>query len=135
MTESTIQRTTVSSQQVEPVAKGEAPQQAFNKKKTILKSNQILWYILGIIEVLLVFRLFLKMLAANPNAGFTRFIYGITDALTAPFRGILGTSVSNGSSLEGATIIAGIVYLCLAWGLTYLFNLFFPIQHTDVEGE
>ena len=35
MTESTIQRTTISSQRAEPAAKGEAPQQVFNKKKTI----------------------------------------------------------------------------------------------------
>lgn len=135
MTETTIQKTTVSSQRAEPAAKGETPQQAFNKKKTILKSNQILWYILGVIEALLTFRVFLKLLAANQNAGFTRFIYSITEPLAAPFKGILGTSVSNGSTIEWSTIIAGVAYLSVAWGLMYLFNLFFPISPDDVERE
>jgi len=43
--------------------------------KPLYRGTQITWYILGIIEMLLVFRFILKLLAANPAAGFSSFIY------------------------------------------------------------
>lgn len=120
--------------QVEPQAKGEAPQKVYNKKKTIFRFNQIIWYILGLIEVLLVFRVALKALGANPSIGFTSLIYSITTPLAAPFRGILGVSLTGSSLIEWSTVIAGIVYLCIAWGLIYLLDLIYPITPNDVEG-
>src|ERR1035437_3377896 len=101
--------------QVEPQAKGEAPQKVYEKKKTIFRFNQIIWYILCFIEVLLVFRVVLKALGANPFVGFTSLIYAITEPLAAPFNGILGTSVTGSSTIEWSTIVAAIVYLCVAW--------------------
>ncbi|MDP2692127.1 MAG: YggT family protein [bacterium] len=121
--------------QVEPQVKGEAPQKVYEKKKTILRSNQIIWYILSFIEVLLVFRLFLKMLGANPYIGFTSFIYSITSPLALPFRGVVGVSATGSSVLEWSTIIAGIVYLCVAWGLVYLLEIIYPITPRDIESE
>lgn len=119
--------------QIDPPVKGEAPQKVFEKKKTIFRTNQIIWYILGLIEVLLAFRFALKTLGANPFIGFTSFIYAITTPLTAPFNGILGVSTSGNSIIEASTIIAGIVFLCVAWGLVYLLDLIYPITPTDVE--
>lgn len=119
--------------QVEPSAKGEAPQKVYDKKRTIFRFNQIIWYIVSFVDVLLVFRIVLKMLGANPYVGFTSLIYGITNPLAAPFVGILGVSTSGTSYFEWSTIIAVIVYLCIAWGLVYLLDLFFPISPKDVE--
>jgi hypothetical protein len=53
-------------EQVEPEAKGETPQKVYEKKKTIFRVNQIIWFILGLIEVLLAFRFVLRLLGANP---------------------------------------------------------------------
>lgn len=78
---------------VEPQVKGEAPQGVYETKKIILRFNQIIWYILGLIEALLVFRIILKALGANPNSGFASFIYAVTGPLALPFRGILQTSI------------------------------------------
>ena len=64
--------------QIDPLIKEEAPQKVFDKKKKIFRINQIIWYILGFVEVLLAFRIVLKALGANPNSGFTSFIYSIT---------------------------------------------------------
>jgi uncharacterized protein YggT (Ycf19 family) len=119
--------------QVEPEAKGEAPQKVFEKKKTILRFNQIIWFILGLIEVLLAFRVALRALGANPFVGFTSLIYAITTPLAAPFSGILGISTTGNSAIEWSTIIAAIVYLIAAWGLTYLLGLIYPITPNDVE--
>jgi hypothetical protein len=121
--------------QTEPEVVGEAPQKVYEKKKTILRSNQIIWYILGFIEVLLTFRLFLKMLGANQYVGFTSFIYSITAPLALPFSGVVGISATGSSVLEWSTIIAGIVYLCVAWGLVYLLEIIYPITPRDIETE
>lgn len=118
---------------VEPAVKGEAPQKVFDKKKTIFRFNQIIWYILGLIEVILGFRMSLKALGANPFSGFTSLIYAISDPLALPFQGILRTSVTQGAVFEWSTIIAAIVYLCIAWGLVYLLDLIYPITPKDVE--
>ena len=119
--------------QVEPQAKGEAPQKVYEKKKTIFRFNQIIWYVLGLIEVLLVFRLALKALGANPFIGFTSLIYSITAPLAAPFSGILGVTTTGNSVIEWSTIIAAIVYLFVAWGIAYLLDLIYPITPKDVE--
>lgn len=111
----------------------ETPQKVFDKKKTILRFDQIVWYVLGLIEVLLVFRLALKALGANPMAGFTSIVYGLTNALVAPFRGILGVFVSGSSVIDWSTVIAAIVYLVIAWGLVYFIDLIYPITPKDVE--
>ena len=66
------------SKQTDPQVKGEAPQKVYEKKKTILRFNQIIWYILGFVEVLLIFRFVLKALGANQYIGFTNLIYSIT---------------------------------------------------------
>ena len=125
-----IKKTTT---QAEPQAKGEAPQKVYEKKKTIFRFNQIIWYILGFIEVLLAFRFILKALGANQFVGFPNLIYTLTAPLASPFRGILGESVTGNSMIEWSTIIAAIVYLCVAWGLVYLLDIIYPITPKDME--
>ena len=119
--------------QLEPEAKGAAPQKVYETKKTIFRVNQIIWYILGFIEVLLVFRIILKMVGANPYVGFTSLIYSITSPLAIPFSGILGAFVTGNSIIEWSTVVAAVVYLCAAWGLIYLLELIYPITPKDVE--
>lgn len=117
---------------VEPEAKGAAPQKVYETKRTILRMNQIVWYILGIVEVLLVFRVVLKVLGADPLVGFTNLIYTITTPLTAPFAGILGSSVMGNQVIEWSTVFAALVYLCITWGFVYLMDLINPITPLDV---
>lgn len=117
----------------EPQAQGEAPQKVFEQKRAIIKFNQIIWYILGLIEVLLVFRFVMKAIGASQTSGFTNFIYSITAPLALPFRGIVGVFVSGNSVIEWSTVIAGAVYLTGAWGLVYLIELLYPISPNDVE--
>jgi len=126
---------TKTTHKTEPKAKGEAPQTVYEKKKTILRFNQIIWYILGFIETLLIFRMVLKALGANEFTGFTSLIYTVTAPLALPFKGILGVSATGNSILEWSTIIASIVYLCIAWGLVYLLEILYPITPRDIETE
>jgi len=124
---------TKTTKQVEPEAKGEAPQKVYEKKKTIFRFNQIIWFILGFIEILLVFRFVLKLLGANPFIGFTNLIYSVTTPLAAPFSGILGVYTTGNFIIEWSTIIAAVVYLIIAWGLAYLLGLIYPITPNDIE--
>ena len=124
---------TKTTREVEPVVKSEAPQKVYDKKKSIFRINQVIWYILGFIEVLLIFRIILKILGANPSSGFTNLIYSITTPLATPFMGILGTSIMGSLILEWSTIVAAIVYFCIALGIVYLLDLIYPISPEDVE--
>ncbi len=118
--------------QIDPVIKDEAPQKVFDKKKKIFRINQIIWYILGFVEVLLAFRVLLKALGANPNSGFTSFIYALTGPLALPFRGIIGESMSGGALIEWSSVFAVVVYLVIAGGLVYLLDLVNPISQEEV---
>lgn len=120
---------------VDPAIKEEAPQSVFNKKKRIFRLNQIIWYILGCIEVLLAFRIVLKALGSNPYVGFTSLIYSVTGPLAFPFRGIVGESSSGSMLLEWSSIFAAVVYLVIAAALVYLLDLVNPISKEEVVRE
>jgi hypothetical protein len=91
------------------------------------KFRKIVYYVLGIIEAFLAFRLIFKLLGANAGNTFVSLIYSISGALLAPFSGIFRTAVSKGietkSVLEPATIIAMIVYAVIAYAIVRLIEI------------
>ncbi len=89
--------------------------------KPLYRGTQVVWYILGILEVLLAFRFVLKLLAANPAAGFTSFIYSITYPFAAPFLNVFRISRVEGSVAEWTTLLAMLVYWILALAIIKLF--------------
>ncbi|MGO8948805.1 MAG: YggT family protein [Ktedonobacterales bacterium] len=78
---------------------------------------QIVYLIAGIIDTLLVIRVVLKLLAANPAAGFTTLIYGVTNPFVALFEGVFANAQNQGNVLDLAALLAIIVYGLLAWGI------------------
>lgn len=89
--------------------------------KPLYRGTQVVWYVLGLIEVLLAFRFVLKLLGANAGAGFTSFIYSVTYLFAAPFLNVFQVTQVAGSTLEWTTILAMFVYWVLAWGIIKLF--------------
>lgn len=90
--------------------------------KPLYRGTQIVWYILALIEVLLAFRFILKLLGANPLAGFTSFIYGITYLFAAPFLAVFrNSSIVQGSVFEWTTLLAMLVYWVVALGIIKMF--------------
>ncbi len=89
--------------------------------KPLYRGTQVVWYILGLLEVLLAFRFFLKLLGANPHAGFSNFIYKVTYIFAAPFISVFRTTQVQGSIFEWTTILAMLVYLLIAWGIIKIF--------------
>ncbi len=113
----------------------EHPQKVFEKKKVIFRSYQIIWYILGIVEVLLTFRFVLKIIGANPGSPFTNLIYTLSAPLAQPFVGVVRPAAAGGAYFEWTTIIAALVYLLLAYGLVHLFQFVKPVTPKEVERE
>ncbi len=91
------------------------------RTKPLYRGTQVVWYILGVLEVLLAFRFILKLLAANPAAGFTSFIYGITALFAAPFLSVFKIVKVQGSVLEWTTLLAMLVYWLIALAIIKLF--------------
>ena len=89
--------------------------------KPLYRGTQIVWYIIGLLEILLAFRFVLKLLAANPGAGFTAFIYNASYILAAPFLSVFRVSRVEGSIFEWTTLLAMLVYLLIGWGIIKLF--------------
>lgn len=76
----------------------------------------LIYFIFGVLEIAIALRVLLKLMAANPDAGFSRFIYGVTGPFVAPFTGIVGEPTAGGGSvLELPSILAIIIYLILSW--------------------
>lgn len=108
--------------------------QEFKKKKTIFRVYQIIWYILGVLEAFLFFRLFLKLIGANSGSPFTVFIYNTSFPLVSPFFAVKASLVApQGSVFEWGTILAMIVYAVVAYGIIYLIQLIKPADPGEVE--
>lgn len=80
----------------------------------ILKIQQAIMLLFGILEALLGIRFVLGLLGANPAAGFAQLIYGLTGPFLAPFVGLFGEPSFGGMVFEWNALIAIIVYVLLA---------------------
>lgn len=87
----------------------------------------VIYFLIGILEILLLFRLILKTTGANPTNYFVSFIYSLTEVFTLPFSGIFPRASTSGvvttAVFEPSTVIALVVYAFLAWGITELVEI------------
>ncbi len=88
---------------------------AAERRQGTFQVTRIIWTLVGILEIALGLRFVLKLIAANPDAGFARAMYGLTQPFLAPFAALVGTPTSGGTVLEVTTLIAMAVYALLAW--------------------
>lgn len=87
----------------------------------------LIYFIFGVIETLLVFRFFLKIVGASTASSFVGLVYGSTGVLIMPFEGIFKRSLAQGiettSVLEPSVIVGIVVYALLAWGIVRLVRI------------
>lgn len=95
---------------------------AYNSPSTkpLFRATQILWYLCDLLEIVLIFRFFLRFAGANPDAGFTSFIYSISWPFVEPFFAVFHTTVVAGSVVEWTTLLAMVVYSIIFWGIVRL---------------
>ena len=86
------------------------------------RAIQAVWWIVGLIDVLIAIRFLLKLLGANP-APFVRFMYDLTWPLVAPFHGIFNTAQEGRSILEPESLVAMAIYALIGWGIVSLIRL------------
>lgn len=98
-------------------------------------AGYLIYFIFGLLDILLAFRFVFKLFGANPSTGFVDFIYNFSSIFVAPFAGIFNTSLANGnvttSVFEPATLVALIVYAVLAWGIVALIRVISGRQQAE----
>lgn len=87
--------------------------------------SRIIWFVAGIILLLLAFRFVLALLGANTTNSFAQFIYNTSHPFVAPFFNLFNyNSIQYGvSRFEIYTLIAMAVYAAIAWVLAALANI------------
>jgi uncharacterized protein YggT (Ycf19 family) len=87
--------------------------------------SQVVWFVAGVILILLAFRFLLSLLGANTTNSFAHFIYSTSHPFVAPFFGLFNyNNIQYGvSRFEVYTLVAMLVYAAAAWILAYLFNI------------
>lgn len=93
------------------------------EKTNNFRKQNVIYYLLGVIEVLLALRLLFKILGANPLNFFVNIIYLLTNILIFPFVGIFRISASAGSVFEPAVVIGMMIYGVIAYGAARLIKL------------
>lgn len=83
----------------------------------------LVYYFFGAVEVLLAFRIILKLAGANTYSTFVSLVYGITGVFVLPFLGIFHQGTVAASVFEPSTIVALIAYAVLAWGIVKLLRI------------
>lgn len=95
----------------------------------------LVYFFFGTVEILLAFRLLLKLTGASMSSGFVGLIYGLTGIFILPFEGIFrrwfGQGVETTSVLEPSTLVAIAVYVVLAWGIVKLVRISSGEQQAD----
>ena len=89
---------------------------AADQNSSVARIVNIVYFLFAIIEVLLVVRVILHLVGANPDNGFANFVNGLSAPFVALFTNLLqNPALTSTSVLELTTIFALIVYALAAW--------------------
>ncbi len=99
------------------------PQNDIKHKNNVVV--RIIWFIAGVLLVLLGFRFILSLLGANITNSFANFIYNTSHPFVSPFFSLFNyhEPVYGVSHFETYTLIAMIVYAIIAWGIVKLVQI------------
>jgi hypothetical protein len=89
------------------------------------------YYVFGVIEVIIGLRFVLLLLGANREAGFVSFILGLSGPFMVPFDAVFKTQRAAGSSFELSSLLALAVYALLAWGIVSLIRAVNPRRSSE----
>lgn len=89
----------------------------------LYKIDQVVWYLISLICLIVGIRFVLLMLGAN-RVDFADFIYSVSTVFTAPFAGLFESPTYQDKFFDSASVVALIVYPILGYIVTYLLRLF-----------
>jgi hypothetical protein len=93
------------------------------KEKQYLQVQRItrgVWLLTGILEGAIGMRIFLKLIAANPNNPFAALVYNPTDPFLFLFRGLTNNPSFENVVFELHSLIAMIFYALVPWVIVKL---------------
>jgi uncharacterized protein YggT (Ycf19 family) len=109
------------------------PSEATRRRAGVTRVKQVIYFIFGVINVLLLLRFVLLLLGANELSPFVNLIYGLSSPLARPFQGIFAEPTLGGSVLEWAALVAIAVYSLVAYGLVRVVALIYAPTHPLVR--
>ncbi len=93
------------------------------RRLALSKTNQVIYYLMGALGVLLILRVLLRLLGANPDNQFAGFIYALSSPFVTPFETLFTTPTFGNSAFEFNALIAIAVYGLLTWLVIRLLEL------------
>ena len=89
---------------------------AANQNSSIARIVNIVYFLFGVLELLLAVRVVLHLIGVNADNGFANFIYVLSGPFVALFASLLkNPALSTTAVLEITTLIGMIVYAIAAW--------------------
>ena|ERR1700737_4194345 len=95
------------------------------------RAIQVVWWIVGFVDIVLAIRFLLKLLGGSTVSGFVTFMYNITQPLVAPFHGIFNTTVQGRSIFEPESLVAIAIYSLIGWGIVSLIHMMTRTRHAE----
>ena len=100
----------------------EAGQEA---RAATFKTTQLIWMLLGFLEVVLGLRFVFRLIGVNAANTFASFLYGLTGIFVAPFASLTGAPAAGGMVFEVSTLIAMGVYALIGWAVERMVYVIF----------
>jgi len=98
------------------------PQNTMDKSDNIEKIIQLVWFVVGFVNVILALRVVFLLFNAQ-QSGFTGALYTITAPFVMPFNGIFPAPVQGNTYFDTAALVAIIIYSLAAWGAVTLIKI------------
>ena len=89
------------------------------------KATQLIWLLLGMLEVMIALRIMLLLIGANPESMIVALIYALTAPFLFPFTGLVASPAAGYMVLEISSMFAMVIYALLAWAVERIIWLIF----------
>jgi uncharacterized protein YggT (Ycf19 family) len=103
------------------------------RRDSAWRIGQLVYLLFGVVIALIGIRFVLLLLGANPNAGFTDFVYRVTNPLVTPFEGIFGAPNLETGVLDPASLVAIVVYALVGWVVAKVIDIALGETRTGVQ--
>lgn len=100
----------------------------------INRTTQIIYFLVGLLEVLLTLRFVFRLINADATTGFANFIYNFTHPFVVPFNGIFNDqAIARVGVLEFSTLVAMVIYALVGYGIARLLYVLFAPNRSSQE--
>ncbi|GCE24334.1 YggT family protein [Dictyobacter kobayashii] len=88
--------------------------------------TSVIYFLLGVLEVVLGLRFLFRLFGASEASSFIRFLYDLSHPFVTIFNGIFNDqTIGSAGVFEISTILAMLIYALIAWGIVSLVRVIF----------